>query len=302
MTPASASDGKTSWDQSLLRNTRCPFLRAAASSGELEIADGQNLQSKPVLVATVASVSNAGKGLGGVLAFFARFNHTRGLNPDANNLLLRARQTEFNMDQSTDQNISDGTHDGSVDIIRGATGSFNPEVVAEIRKIAGNSPVLTPEAMARVIVAANHADFSQVSGNSQGTVIDLAKSAGEWGLMFCLLQDSDGNVPIDDLEALCQTAVIPLRAQANLANSSAREWIQYTTVISAHIAHTQPDAAKEEVAGAMHQFWCAQNDGPGCGWAQCTQAEPGFWNNPGPSIRNAIASFGDGLNRWFKFQ
>jgi hypothetical protein len=175
MTPASGLDRKTSWDKSLLRNTRCPFLRAAASAGELDIANGQNLnnpQPKPVLVATVDSVKNAAKGLGDVLAFFATFNHTNGLMAGAENPLLRLHQATFNMDQSTDQNTSDGTHDGSVDIIRGPTGSFNPGVMAEIRKIAGNSTVLTPDAMARVILAANHAAFSEVSGNSEGTVIE----------------------------------------------------------------------------------------------------------------------------------
>ena len=293
MPPDSGLGGKT-WDESLLQNTRCPFLRAAASADELQIVNGHNLQSKPVLVATVDSVRNAGNGLANVLAFFAKFNHTRGLKPDAENPLLRLRQTEFNLDQSTDQNISDGTHPGSVDIIRG--GSFTPEVVAAIRKIAGNS-TLTPEAMARVIVAANHAD-------SKATVIDLAKSAGEWGLMFCLLQDHDGNIPIDDLEQLCKTKVLPPQGQENLAKSSTREWIQYTTVITAHIAHEQPDAANDEVAGSMHLFWCEQNDDPddaGCGWAQCTQGKPALWDNQSPSIRSAIASFGDGLSRWFKF-
>jgi hypothetical protein len=172
--------------------------------------------------------------------------------------------------------------------------------MAEIHEIAGDSTVLTPETMARVIVAANHAAFSEVSGNSKGTVIDLAKSAGEWGLMFCLLQDGDGNVPIDDLEKLCKDQEIPPRGQQNLAKSSTREWIQYTTVITAQIAHGQPDAAKDELAVSMHKFWCEQNDGPGCGWAGCTQAAPGFWDNPGSSIRNAIATLGDGLSRWFK--
>ena len=304
MTPDSGLDGKTSWDKSLLRNTRCPFLRAAASAGELDIVNGHNLQSKAVLVATVDSVRKAGKGLGSVLAFFARFNHTRGLNPGADTPLQRLTQTqtEFNMDQSTDQNISDGTHNGSVDIIHGPTGSFNPEVVAEIRKIAGPSTALTPETMAQVIVAANHAAFSKVSGNSKGTVLDLAKSAGEWGLMFCLLQDDHGNVLIDDLEKLCKDAVVPPQGQGNLAKSSTREWIQYTAVITAHIAHAQNDAsAGDEVAGSMHTLWCEQNDGPGCGCAACTQGKPGFWDNPGPSIRNAMATFGGGLSGWFKF-
>jgi hypothetical protein len=78
------------------------------------------------------------------------------------------------------------------------------------------------------------------------------------------------------------------------------QWIQYTTVITAHIAHLQGNAAaSDEVAGSMHTLWCEQNGGPGCGCAECTQ--PGFWDNPGPSIRKAIAGFGGGLSRWFKF-
>jgi hypothetical protein len=74
-----------------------------------------------------------------------------------------------------------------------------------------------------------------------------------------------------------KTKRYPLGGQQNLAKSSAREWIKYTTVITAHIAHGQSDAVKDELAVSMHKFWCEQNDGPGCGWARCTQAAPGFW-------------------------
>ncbi len=294
--------GSTSWNKSLLRNTRCPFLRAAASAGDLTIQDGHNLQSKPVLVATVDSVKIAGNGLGSVLAFFARFNHTRGLLPGAETPVGRFAQSRFNLDQSTDQNISDGTHDGSVDIIRGATGVFNPAVVQEIRKIAGDSPVLTPEAMARVIVASNQALFSDVSGNKKGTVIDRAKSAGEWALMFCLLHDDNGNVPIDDLEALCRDARVPHQGKSNLARSNTREWIHYTAVITAHIAHGQhSDAAKTETVEAMCSVWGEKDGGPGCGCDKCAKEKPGFWDNPSPSIQRSITTLGNELKGWFNF-
>lgn len=299
MAPDSRLAGRT-WDKSLLRNTRCPFLRAAASAGKLDIKNDQNLQKKDVLVATVASVKSAGIGLGDVLVFFARLNHTRGLRQEPMNLIERFRQTEFNMDQSNVDNISDGTHGGSVNIICGPTGEFNPEVMEEIGKIAGGSRVLTPELMARVIVAANHTGLSKDCPDSRGEVIDLAKSAGEWGLMFCLLQDGDGDVPIDDLESLCKNQVIPPRGQQNLGKSSTREWIHYTTVITAHIAKGQPDAAAgNQVAGCMHDLWCEEKGGPGCGCATC--AKPGFWDSPGPAIRNAIDSLGAGLSGWFRF-
>jgi hypothetical protein len=291
------------WKKSLLQNTRCPFLRAVASAGDLKIEDGQNLQSKPVLVATVDSVKIAGNGLANVLAFFARFNHTRGLLPGAETPVGRFAQSKFNLDQSTNDNISDGTHDGSVDIIRGATGVFNPAVVEEIRKIAGNSPVLTPEAMARVIVASNQALFSGVSGNREGKVIDLAKSAGEWGLMFCLLQDDKGDVPIDDLEALCRDARVPHQGKGNLDKSGTREWIYYTAVITAHIVHGQHcDDVKTETVEAMCSVWGEKNNGPGCGCEKCTKEKPGFWDNAGPSIQRSITTFGNELKGWFNFR
>jgi hypothetical protein len=298
MTQSAALEEKTSWDRSLLRNIRCPFIRAAANDDKLEIVNGKNEQNKSILLATVASVREAGGGLADVLAFFARFNHTRGLD-GVNNLLQQFNHDQFNMDQSTVQNRSDGTHSGSVNPIDGATGQLDPKVEIMIRGIAGGS-VLTPETMAGVIVPANRAD-------PDASVVDLAKSAGEWALMFCLLQDDHGNVPIDDLIALCRNMTIPPRGKINLAKSSTREWIQYTTVITAHIAHAkivsgQP-ALANQVGNEMHKQWCAQNhqnNGPGCGCAVCT-AGAGFWQNPGPSIRNAIATLGGGIGQWFRF-
>ncbi len=292
--------GEVSWNKSLLQNTRCPFLRAAAAAGELSIENGNNVQSKPVLVATVDSVKKAGRDLDGVLAFFARFNHTRGLHRGQDTQLGGLTQSTFNLDQSTDNNTSDGTHDGTVDIIHGATGLFNAAVVAKIREIVGNSAVLTPQSIAQVIIASNRGAFSDVSGNSKGKILDLAKSAGEWALMFCLLEDPEGNVPIADLEALCRDARVPQGGWDNLGSSGTREWVHYTSAITAHIAHGKHDSTAE-VVDAMHATWSEENSGPGCGCIKCMREEAAFWQNARQSVRDAIAGLGGSLGRWFGF-
>jgi len=276
-----------SWDKSLLAHTRCPFVRAAAD--KLDIDNGHNLnkpEPKRVLIAMVDSVSNAGGGLGKVLAFFARFNHTVGLHAGQSTQLEGLSQSKFNLDQTTDQNQSDGTHKGGVEIISSPTGECNLAVIGEIRKIAGNS--LTPETMSAVILAANR--------NAAGTPEDLAKSAGEWALMFCLLQDDNGDVPIADLEKLCHDARVPDHGWQNLKKSSTLEWVQYTSVITAHIAK----ASVLAVIDHMHEMWCSKDwhpiPGPGCGCNKCEGPE--FWKDARGSIRTAINRLPGGLGRF----
>lgn len=279
------------WDKSLLEHTRCPFLRAAAAAGQLKIRNGKNLnepQPKPVLIATVDSVSQAGGGLSTVLAFFAKFNHTRGLFAGQQTQFGGLQQSEFNLDQTTDDNQSDGTHEGGVEIIRSPTGEFNRAVIARIEAKAQGSDVLTPKTMAEVIIDANGGAFSDINGGVRGGLTDLAKSAGEWALMFCLLQDEDGNVPIVDLMALCREAKVPPRGRENLSRSSAHEWVQYTSVITACIVHEK--AGSLDIVGHMHEMWCGKGwhstPGPGCGCDKCEGPE--FWQNVGKSVQTAI--------------
>jgi hypothetical protein len=274
---------------------RCPAVRSLVKHGDLkheklETAGVQELvralsgQERDLEPTEPGSLAN-------VAGFFAILNHgvpngeVRGRGPLGlfRNLKQQARDVAdaaavaaghpttrvFDLELFK----SDGDHLGTVNFYKkDEAGEFQVEQFLTIIPQVSDGKVLTIGSLAKLIVMANDGAWDK-----QGSVVDLAKSAGEWALMVCALRENDQttDISVADVEQMYSQAD-PSRLLIGTRRATAVEWVKVTAQISAAVAAEKSDAVLG-VATALHSIFEGINARARQKLCPCRPCNPQNW-------------------------
>ena len=171
------------------KTATCSFVRTLlANHPDLYDEASQTMSRETLLEFVRAQRAPGGEGsLEKVFAFFSRVNQT----PFTRWLRNLLSGTDF---FSTEFPGSKGDHPGSTDTYRRDDGNFDPAAFDRVTAHSSNGRTMSQKDFAAAIIEANDSE------SNPGSALDLAKSAGEFALLFNLLGREDGNTgePIHD--------------------------------------------------------------------------------------------------------
>lgn len=206
------------------RRATCPFMRTLLHQQPESHDPASHTMSRRALKEFVCGQRGEGEdgSLEQVLAFFARVNQTP-LGMKLSNLLKR--KDLF----STDFPGSRGDHPGSTDIYSRTDGSFDEAAFARVIAHSSDGVTMTHRDIAAAIIEANEGD------SNPGSPLDLAKSAGEFALLFNLLAGQSDRMTIEHLRTLFERNEWPTGSLHNLGRATRGDWIAETKKITSEI-------------------------------------------------------------------
>ena len=223
----------------------CPFMRTLLVNHPERYNDTDRTMSLEQLVGFVREqrAPEGGGSMEKVFAFFATTNH-RPFMLWLKNLLGRADLF------STDFPGSRGDHPGSSGIYRESDGTFDPTAFERVVAHSGDGTTMTQKNVAAAIIESNGREANP------GTSLDLAKSAGEFALLFNLIGKPDGTMLISDMRMLFEDTAWPPGALENLGRATAQQWRALTGEITRTIVELQVhgDEHDQKLAQAMHDW------------------------------------------------
>ena len=231
---AAAHAGRTEFSRADLAVT-CPFMRTLVVTRPDLYDDSGRTMSRDVLLGFVrAQRSPEERGdLEDVFEFFARVNQTPFTRWVRN---VMSRSDLF----STDFPGSKGDHSGSTGIYRERDGTFDETAFRRVINHSSDGTTMTRQDMASAIIEANGRE------ELRGSTLDLAKSAGEFALLFNLLGPDDGAMRISDMRMLCDKNQWPPDALRNLGTATRHQWNTTTREIMRRIIELKfPDDDNE---------------------------------------------------------
>lgn len=274
---------------------RCPAIRSLVREGKLQhhdlkIAAVQELvhvlSGQPRTLAPTEPGS-----LANVAGYFAIFNHAiphhdatapRGLWHRILSWFRKPLETtdaaQVAAGGRTDRKFSlhmlgsPGEHPGTVNFFHKQTGEFQPEQFRTVMNEVSDGKTLTIDGIARMIVRANNGEW-----DVPGTRLDLAKSAGEWALLVCVLRKSESStdMPIDEIERLYREAD-STRLLIGSRSATAQEWVRVTAQITAAIARGK-NSRVGALARRLHKAYRHINSGHAHKLCPCRKCNPGVW-------------------------
>lgn len=191
----------------------CPFVRTLLVKHPDVYDEASRTMSRDVLLGFVRDQRPpGGRGdLEKVFDFFATANQT----PFA--LWIRnvmGRSDLF----STDFPGSNGDHPGSTGIYSESDGAFDLGAFDRVIAHSSDGSTMTRKDVAAAIIEANGRE------ENTGSALDLAKSAGEFALLFNLLGRDDGTMLISDMRTLFDQNEWPPGALHNLRTATRHQW------------------------------------------------------------------------------
>ena len=267
----------------------CPAIRSLVREGKLEhqelkIAAVQELVH--VLSGQPRTLPpNEPGSLANVAGYFAIFNHSlphhepkpRGLRNRIRSWFRKPLETtdaaQVAAGGRTDRKFSlhmlgsRGEHPGTVNFFHKKTGEFQPEQFRTVMNEVSDGETLTIDGIARMIVRANDGEW-----DVPGTSLDLAKSAGEWALLVCVLRKdpSSTDMPIAEIEQLYRDAD-STRLLAGSRSATAEEWVRVTAQIAAAIARLRNRKVR------LHKVFRHINGPNGVRLCPCITCNPAMW-------------------------
>lgn len=273
---------------------RCPAVRSLIKSGKLKHESLQTAAVQDLVRAFSGQDRNLKPdepgSLANVAGFFAIVNH--GLPEAAGNkdhgFLDRVRDVlekapgaagaaGVAAGKSTDRRFrlqffgSAGDHPGTVNFFKAdESGEFQAEQFKSAMAEFSDGQTLTIRGIARMIIKANEAD-------PKASSIDLAKSAGEWALMVCVLRPdaTTTGIPVAGLERMYSQAD-PTQLLIGSKRATALEWVKVTAQITAAIAAEKGLAARITLAEKLHDAFGRFNDS-GEKICPCMTCNAGIW-------------------------
>ena len=265
---------------------RCPAVRALVKTGKLP---HQNLETAAVedLVHAISEQPRNLKpdepgSLANVGGFFAIFNHGVPAHMFFNRFFDARDGAAVAAGASTPRRFdlrlfeSRGDHPGTVNFFKNdPDGAFQPAQFEEEMARVSDGKTLTIQGIAQLILKANGGAW-----DAKGSIIDLAKSAGEWALMVCALRPntSTTDISVADLRALFsqgETAQL-LRGTSQ---ASARDWVKVSAQIASAIAAAHP-IKRLAIAANLHLAYRHMNRG-GEKLCPCRTCNPAAWPTEG---------------------
>jgi hypothetical protein len=135
-----------------------------------------------------------------------------------------------------------------------------------------NGDTLTLQGIAKMIIMANDGAW-----DSKGSVLDIAKSAGEWALMVCVLRANQAttDISVADLDRMYSQAD-STQVLAGSRRATAFAWVRVTAQITAAIA-AEKGQSKLTVAGALHAVFGGINAEGSEALCPCMTCNPRIW-------------------------
>lgn len=226
---------------------RCPAIRSLVTGDQLRHVEFLAQVHDVVRVLSGAQdrelSSDEPGSIANVAGFFAIHNHSVNGNQSGGSLRKRLRRLRERIGElvdaasvldgkDTDRKFnlrffrSPGDHPGTVDFFTNdAAGVFDPAHFESTMAQFAVDDRLTIDGVARMILQANGAD-------PNATTLDLGKSAGEWALMVCALEDP---ISVNELRAMYRDGNFERLLQGTRV-ATARQWLGMTIRISKAIA------------------------------------------------------------------
>ena len=230
----------------------CPFVRTLLVNHPDVYDEATRTMSRETLLDFVRAQRAPGgeRSMEKVFAFFARTNQTPFTLWFQN---LLSRKDLF----STEFPGSRGDHPGSTEIYRGSDGTFDPSAFDRVVAHSSDGTTMNQRDIAAAIIESNRHEANP------GSAVDLAKSAGEFALLFNLLGRDDSTMLISDMRMLFEHNTWPPGSLDNLGKATADEWRTLTQEIMRAIASLKfsGDNDKAQVEEAMGHLQ-AVVDGP----------------------------------------
>ena len=208
----------------------CPFMRTLLVNHPEVYDEGSRTMSRESLLGFVRAQRTPG-GTGSlekVFAFFARVNQT----PFTLWLKNLLRRTDL---FSTEFPGSRGDHPGSTGSYRESDRTFDQSAFDRVVAHSSDGTTMNQRDIAAAIIASNRSE------TNPGSALDLAKSAGEFALLFNLLGREHGTMLISDMRMLFEENAWPPGSLQNLGTATADEWNTLTTKITRAIIDVQFD-------------------------------------------------------------
>jgi hypothetical protein len=274
---------------------RCPAVRSLIKNGKLKHEEHDGLQTAAVqeLVRAFSGqprdlAPNEPGSLANVAGFFAIVNHGiedgaeeqgHGLIDSVVSLLHKGGDAaKVAGGKSTTRRFdlrflgSKGDHPGTVNFFTDdERGEFQPEKFTSAMAKFSKGGTLTIQGVARMIIEANGAD-------PKASALDLAKSAGEWALMVCVLRAGEAttDIPTAALERMYSQAD-PTQLLIGSGRATALEWVKVTAQITAAIAEEKGRVARMTLAEKLHQAFGRFNDVSNEKICPCMTCNPAIW-------------------------
>jgi hypothetical protein len=276
---------------------RCPAVRSLIKNDKLKHEAHEGLQTASVqdLVRALSGqdrdlAPNEPGSLANVAGFFAIVNHGLPDGPeDQGQGVVDGLRSLLHMGgdaakvaggKSTSRRFnlrflgSKGDHPGTVNFFSDdESGEFQAEKFTSAMAEFGEGGTLTIHGIARMIISANAAD-------KNAKELDLAKSAGEWALMVCVLRadETTTDIPVAALERMYSQAD-PTQLLIGSGRATALQWVKVTAQITAAIAAEKGLAARITLAKKLHDAFGRFNSASEEKICPCIGCNPGSWTN-----------------------